>query len=237
MSQAPTIPPAVPEKKKLGCWFYGCLTLLIVALLGGLGIFLAARYGLKKLQAMVNEYTETSPLNLPEVTLPKEQQDALDKKIQAFKDALDGKAPAVPLVLSGDEINALVARNEELKGRVHAVIDGDQLKGSVSIPMEHIPLIGSKGRYLNGSGTFQAGLTNGVLWVTLQTLEVKGKPLPEEFMKGLRGQNLAKDAADDPRNREIISKLDGLELRNGLVTIRPKAPTNAPAPAAAEPAP
>ena len=40
-----------------------------------------------------------------------------------------------------------------------------------------------RGRYLNGEADFKASLSDGVLIVTLESVEVNGKKVPDEFMK------------------------------------------------------
>ena len=54
-----------------------------------------------------------------------------------------------------------------------------------------------KGRYLNGKADLKASLFDGELIVHLDAIEVKGKPVPPEFMTEIRKQNIAKDAAKD----------------------------------------
>jgi hypothetical protein len=214
-------PPALPQKKKHGCLFYGCLTVLILALVGGLTVFFGARYVIKSL---VNNYTEASPLALPPVNLTQAQQDALKSKIDAFKAALDGKVSAPPLVLSSDEINALIAWEPALKGRAHVAIEDNQVKATVSIPLDKLALPGVKGRYLNGTATLNVVLVNGQLFVTAQSVEVKGNPLPEQFMAGLRSKNLAADVTRNPDTAAAIAKIESLEIKDGQVIITPKPP-------------
>ena len=209
----------MPQPKKRGCFFYGCLTVLIIAVVGGVVAFFAVRHAIRSL---VTEYTDVKPIALPEVNLTQAQQDALKAKIEAFKAALDGKGPAQPLVLSPDEINSLIAQDAALKGRAHIAIDNDQLKATVSVPLDKLSLPGTGGRYLNGTATLHAVILNGQLFVTAQSLEVNGKPLPEQFMAGLRQKNLAEDAARDPKNAAALAKIERLELKDGQAIITPK---------------
>lgn len=213
-------PPVLPPQKKHGCLFYGCLTVLIFALVGGLAVFFGARYVIKSL---VTEYTEAGPLTLPPVDLTQTQQDVLKEKIDGFKAALDGKAPVQPLVLSADEINALIAREPELKGRAQVAMEDNGIKATVSIPLDKLPLPGVKGRYLNGTAMLEAFINNGRLFVTAKSVAVKGRPLPEQFMAGLRGKNLAADATRDADTAAAIAKIESLEIKDGQAIITPKA--------------
>ena len=218
-------PPALPQKKKHGCLFYGCLTVLILAVVGGFTVFFGARYMIKSL---VNNYTESSALELPPVNLTQAQQDELKRRIDAFKAALDGKVSTPPLVLSADEINAMLAWQPEFKGRAHVAIEDNRVKATVSIPLDKLALPGAKGRYLNGAATLNVVLLSGQLFVTAQSVEVRGKPLPEQFMAGLRSRNLAADATNNPDTAAAISKIESLEIKGGQVIITPKLPVKHP---------
>jgi hypothetical protein len=86
-----------------------------------------------------------------------------------------------------------------------------------------------KGRYLNGSTVLKASLENGLLDVHMMSLEVKGMKPPEEVMTQLRSENLAKDIRNRPEVSANLRKLDSLEIQDGLVTLKAKAPSPPPA--------
>ena len=223
-------PVPAQKPKGRGCFFYGCLTLVILILVVGIGVFLAARYGLNKLAAFVEQYTETAPMAMAAVQMQPAEYEQLDKRVTAFAEALNGQKATPPLVLTGDEINALIASNpawKELKGKVHVAIEGDQIKGQVSIPMDdfaRLPVMSRlKGRYLNGSAALKVSFDNGTLFVTMQSLEVKGRSPPDEFMSSLRAQNLAQNMHQDPKNAEVLGKIEGIEVKDGKITVKAKA--------------
>ena len=94
------------------------------------------------------------------------------------------------------------------RGRVFFSVEGEKIKGQVSIPLSNIMDIGMlRGRYLNGEAEFKASLSDGVLVVVLDSIEVNGKHLPEEAMSNLRQQNLAKDVYKNPDNAEMIRRI------------------------------
>ena len=87
-------------------------------------------------------------------------------------------------------------------------------------------------RYFNGSATLRVALLNGVLDVAPDSIEVRGKPLPEAFAQGIIGKNLAEKAMDDPKQREALDKLESIVVKDGTIILTPKAPRaagNAPA--------
>ncbi|MBI3851511.1 MAG: hypothetical protein HY298_14730 [Verrucomicrobia bacterium] len=214
--------PLPKTKKRRGCFFYGCLTVVVIAVVVGIMAVLAVNY----VKNLINTYTDTSPMALPKVEMPAAQYEALDKRVTAFKESVDKKTNVSPLVLSGDEINALIANGtntKQLKDRFYVSIEGDKIKGQLSIPLGETGIPFTKGRYLNGAASFKASLQNGVLIVTADSIVVKNKPLPETFMARLRNENLAKDVYRDPKNAETIRKIESLEVKDNKITIQPRA--------------
>ncbi|MDR3636021.1 MAG: hypothetical protein P4L84_19620 [Isosphaeraceae bacterium] len=219
----PPIEPTEPVKQPRGCLFYGCVTAvcvsLVVLVLIGLAAFSTYRYYTR----MVQQYTSTTPMELPKVELPAAEAEALDARVDAFKKSLDTGKDVKPLVLTADEINALIAKNPEFKNRLHVEIPGDKIQGQISLPLDEIKLPGLKGRYLNGKASFAVMLTNGKLFVTLDALEVNGKPVSDDALGSFRTQNLAAGYADNPENAAAIRKLESIEVKDGKLIIMPRA--------------
>src|SRR5262249_29118335 len=159
----------------------------------------------------------TAPQQLPTVEMPAEQRQVLRERIAAFRKAVSEGAPTEPLVLTSDDLNALIEENPELRGKIYVTIEGDKVKGQVSIPLENIDLPLFRGRYLNGEAELKASLRDGVLIVTLESFEVNDKRPPEQLLTSLRQQNLAKDVYKDPKNAEMIRKLESLEIKDGKI--------------------
>lgn len=56
----------------------------------------------------------------------------------------------------------------------------------------------------------------------MDTLSVRDKPLPEKFMAGLRNKNLAEDAAKNPKNAELLAKIESISVRDSTLRIKAK---------------
>lgn len=211
-------------KKGRGCFFYGCLTLVVIVLLGIVGLVLGVRYALNK---AVQQYTETQPMVIPKVQASSLEVTNLQERVKVFKGALSAGTAVEPLVLNEREINVLITGTPDtlpLKNHVYIAVQGDQLKGQVSVPLEKLKDWSMfRGRYLNGAASIKASLENGVLIVTLQSLQVKGVELPPHILTQLKSQNLAKDLYNDPNVAEFMRKLDRLEVKDGRVTVTAKA--------------
>jgi hypothetical protein len=221
-----TNPEPVPPKKR-GCFFYGCITCIILVLIAGIGLYIGVHYALKYANAMVTEYTDTSPIVLPKSDLPPDDLKQLKARVAAFNAAMDAHTNVPPLILTGQEINALISDNpkaKEFKDKFVVALEGDEIKGQLSLPLDGIPqlqIFNVKGRYLNGSGTFKASITNGLLSVTVQSLEVKGKPLPAKFLAGLQQQNLAQ-SINDQTNNTAFENYESVVVKDGTLIVKPK---------------
>src|SRR5438552_453763 len=126
-------------KKQRGCFFYGCITCLVLLLVVGLAAFLGVRYAIHRANALIAEYTDTQPMALPKEEMPAAELEQLKKRFAAFNDALQAHSNAPPFVLSGREINALLSTAPEMKlfkDRFHVALEGNQFKGQVSLPLD-----------------------------------------------------------------------------------------------------
>ncbi|HEV3163976.1 MAG TPA: hypothetical protein VGZ22_08075 [Isosphaeraceae bacterium] len=220
--QDPLFDETAPKEKRRGhgCLFYGCITLIVLLVVGGLAVFL----GLRALYNKAYEFTEDKPMVFPKLQLSEEERAAVKKRFDDFKAAVKEGKPAEPLVLDSDDCNALIQSGEDnsLRDRVYVKIEGDEIKGQVSWPLDGIP--GMKGRFANGEADFKVSLVNGLLVATIDSLSVKGKPLPPEVMAGLRGKNLAEDMNKDPENVKALEKLESIEVKDGKIIIKARKP-------------
>jgi hypothetical protein len=216
-NQAVGNPPQMkPAQEGHGCFFWGCMTsLVVVALIG-----VAAYIGVMRLVGVAKDYTSDQPMKIENVVLPPAQMAALNARIAAFQQALKEDKPA-KLALTADEINAkLSSRNDltamGLKARID--IEGDKITAAMTMPCP-IERFGLKGRHINGKATVRILLQVGRLLVYVDSIEANGKPLPEQFMTGLRSKNLAEKAMEDPETAANISKYKSIMVQNGTIII------------------
>ncbi|MDB6064236.1 MAG: hypothetical protein JWR26_444 [Pedosphaera sp.] len=220
--------PIDTPPKRRGCFFYGCITSLVLLLLIGVIAFLGFRYAVNTANAYILEYTDTTAMSLPKVEMSEADLKKLKDRVAAFNQAVNAGSSAPALSLTSQDINALIANSPEtqgLKDKVYVTLDGDKVKGQISLPLDKfmkVPLLKTQGRYLNGEGTFDVTITNSLLWIHLQSMEVKGKPLPANVMAQLHEQNLAESANNDPTNRAALDRFESVQVTNGTAVITPK---------------
>jgi hypothetical protein len=223
-------PPVLPHPSssappaRRGCFFYGCLSVAILALVLVLVAGLTFYIGKRTAERLVRDYTEATPGLLEKVELPPAEMDALQRRWTTFKDALDAGQTSAELVLTAQELNALISQNKELKDRLFVRIHDERVTGEVSIPLEHdLGPLKLKDRYLNGTATFKVSLSEGFLDVRVEDIQVKSKPLPSVFMRELRKQNLALDyQRNHPQVATNVAKFESVQIQDGKVVLRSK---------------
>ncbi len=211
-----------PSGKGRGCFFYGCLTLVILLVVGSLGLYFGTRY---LIQRWVVQYTSPTPMTLPRVEGTPEAISAVQDRFKAFAEALKAGRPVEPLSLSERELNLLInhaPQARDLKDHLHVAIVDNKLRGTLSLPLDNLGFRSLKGRYLNGVAEIKPTLENGVLLVTLETFEVAGRRLPEQAMAALRTQNLAKDLYKETATVELLKKLESVVVADGRLLVRPR---------------
>lgn len=213
--------PDLEQKKKSGCGkgcAVGCVTAALLAVAAGLLLFLG---GPKVLKKLADAYTSPAPANLPTVEFTQQEAAGLMARVDAFSQAVKEQKQGQELTLSARDINMLIQNKRsggELAGKLYVNMEGDRLTGEVSLPLEKLGTA-LKGRWLNGSATFRVETAAGRLLVFMDQLSVRGKPLPEPFMAGIRGQNLAENAANDPKAQAALEKIESISVRDGKLRI------------------
>jgi hypothetical protein len=218
-AEQPQISPATPAAKTRGCLFRALVTAVVLALVVGGGGYLAYRYAIHRI---VTAYTETTPLDLGEPVLSPADFGALDGRLASFAHAVRNKTPVEPLVLTGEELTALVARSPELSrlgGRARFAIGDGVIRAELSIPLERM---GYPDRWFNGSAAFAVTLENGVLIITLRSASVKGEPVPGWIVRKLADRNLAKDLYEKPLAASFIARLESIDVGEGRITVVPR---------------
>jgi hypothetical protein len=173
-------------------------------------------------RAQVDLYTATAPVALPKATISDAEYKTLEQRVQEFKDALDKGTASAPLILDERDLNAYLERAypKEIGDKVYLHLDGSQVKGQVSYPLDEFKSSLVKGRYLNANVTLSVSMQDGQLQVFARQIDVNGKSPPESFMAGLAEQNLAKDAAKDPKDAAALAKIGNLKIADSKLTVQ-----------------
>ena len=233
---APPLPYAAPDSagssnKQVGCWIAGCLGSLF------LGVMLIAAMGFGGywwFTQQVEKYTDAEPAPMPAVEMEAEEVAKFQKRFNDFfkqaipesgKDggeATDGEKlpPPTELILTAEQINALIQSNETFADRAYVEIEDGRIQAKVTIPTDQIP--GGAGRHFNADAEVEVSLQNGVLLIQIVDAKVKGESLPEEFVTELSKQNLAKELYDDANTAKMLHRFESIEVVDDTIRMRLK---------------
>lgn len=219
-----------PPAQGKSCWFYGCISLAVIAVIGAAVIVGGAFWLKNKIVGVALEVTSEAPVELPKVEFSDEQMTALEERLTTFQASSTNKGPAVNLELTSDEINALIRKSSNLpdgKSPIYIEMKGKEVDAQISFPLDAIAdnvpgMAPLKGRYLNGTGTLRLQVQDGYFSAFIQSLEVNGKPVPEDAMVQIRNQNIFKDAQNDPKMRKMIENFERVEIKDGKLIVIPK---------------
>lgn len=208
-----------------GCLFWGGIIAAVLLLCFLLTVYAGYRY----IRHLVYEYTDSKPVEVATLRLSDAELTNLQARVKGFNDALESNKPVGPLVLTADEINALLNRtaktNSEPMPRLYLSFNEDRVQAQVSIPLDGLGLQMLHGRYFNGSGDLSFSLNDGRVVLRVKSLSVKGKPVPEQWMQGIRNQNLADAWTNNPDFGNAFSRLESIGIHDGKLVIVPN--TNA----------
>lgn len=216
--------PPIPPKPRSGCWKYGgigCLVIIILAIIGGYFAYKGIKGALGEL---TEKYTSVKPMDLSKIDASQDEVAATMERVGSFTNALKGNTSPEPLTLTSRDINVLIQNHPEWKemaGKVYVDIEGDQVKGQISMPLGEILDI-FQGRFLNGSASFNVGMESERLLLFLNFAEVGGNAIPEEVMNVLRAKNLAEKSYKKPEVAEMMKKLESITIKDGSMIITPK---------------
>jgi hypothetical protein len=208
-------------KPRRGCLFYG----LIIAAIFTVVLIIGAIMGIRYAKGVIDQLTDTQPMTLPKVTMSDEQMDKLRDRIENFRSAVQQGQATGPLTVTPEELNALISTDPDLipfRNRLYVSGAGEHLQAQISVPAEELGLEKLKGKYVNATGTFSVGLRDGALQVNAESLQAKGKPLPENIMREIRTRNLAQKFNNDTRASVALGKLQDIQVKDGKLIIVPK---------------
>lgn len=192
------------------CLLVGCGGMILLAIMTSIGAYLYVK-------STVETYTQETPASIATNEVTEAESQELVARLESFKSRIES-GNASSLVLSQDDINALISKEKELAGKVYVTIEGGQIKGQISVKLEDgVPLAG--GRYLNGQASISVGIKHGELEAYLDSVEVNGKPLPDRFMVAIKGKNLATDVKIDEKTRKNLVRIERLEVKDGKVVL------------------
>lgn len=207
-----------------GCLFHGCVTFLVVIVAVVVGLFFGTRQAIK---TVVTKFTSEQPATIPQTVYTEGELKALATSLGERMDPSRVGAQAAPIELTARELNMLMGLNPVTKGlqeRFHFDIQGELVKGQVSIPLREFDVKLFKDRYLNGEATFKLTVANGKLDCRFDTLVINGQEIPETVRASLSTQNLALKLNENQEAVAVLERIAFVEVKEGKVLVHLREP-------------
>ena len=125
---------APPRRRGLGCFGRGCLILAVFAIVLGIACFAGMYWGMYRHSAIFHglywltkaQAIGQASVAVPEFTASDAQIQSVHERCEDFEQKARAGQPA-ELELTADDINTLIATNQDLRGKIFASIDGERL--------------------------------------------------------------------------------------------------------------
>ena len=213
---------APPRRKGLGCLARGCLTLLIFAIVLAIACFAGMYWGLHRHSALFygsywlakTRSIAEAPASVPELNASEQQIQRVRERWQEFEQKTRA-GQAAEIELSADDINALISTIENVRGKVFASTEGDQLRLQMSVPIGGF--LGRPGYYFNGDVIIGLQGVQTLDSPIFSRITINGEQVPTDFWNWKYRSRQLREYLADQRNTYDIGTI---EIRDGKVILR-----------------
>ena len=212
---------APPRRKGLGCLARGCLILLVFAIVLAIACFAGMYWGLHRHSALFygsywlakTRSIAEAPAPVPEFSASDQQIQRVRERWQDFEQKTRAGQPA-EIELSADDINALIATSEDVRRKVFASIDGNQLRLQVSLPIGEV--LGRPGYYFNGDVVIELKGAESLDSPQFSRITINGEQAPTDFLNWKYRSRQLREYLAEQRNAYDVGTI---EIRDGKVIL------------------
>jgi hypothetical protein len=213
---------APPRRKGLGCFARGCLILLIFAIVLAIAGFAGLYWGLHRNSALFyGSYWLAKTRSLAEAPTPVPEFNPSDQQIQLVQERWQDfeqktrAGQAAEIELSADDINALIATSDDLRGKVFASIEGNRLRLQASLPIGGV--LGRPGYYFNGDVIIELKGAQSLDSAQFSRITINGEQIPTDFLDWKYRSRQLREYLTDQRNAYEIG---AIEIRDSKIILR-----------------
>ena len=211
-----------PPRKGMGCLARGCLILLVFAIVLAIACFAGMYWGLHRHSALFyGSYWLAKPRSIAEAPSPVSgfspsvhQMQSVRERWQDFEQKTRAGQPA-EIELSADDINSLIATNDDVRGKVFASVEGNQLRLQASVPIGGF--LGRPGYYFNGDVIIELNGAQSLDNPQFTRVTINDEKVPTDFLKWKYRSRQLREYLADQRNAYEIGTI---EIRDGKVVLR-----------------
>jgi hypothetical protein len=166
-------------------------------------------YWLTKAQAIGQ-----TPVPIPQFTASDAQIQSVHERCEDFEQKARA-GQAAELELAPDDINTLIAANQDARGKVFVSIDGNRLRCQASVPLGEF--IGRSGYYFNGDIAVELENAESVENPQLNRIIVNGEPVPSDLLNWKYRSKRLRDYLVEYRNDSGVGTI---AIRDGKLILR-----------------
>jgi hypothetical protein len=211
-----------PPRRGLGCFGRGCLIFLVFVIVLAIACFTGMYWGLHRHSALFyGSYWLAKTRSLAEAPSPVPEFSGSDQQIQLVHERwqdFEQKTRAgqsAEIELSADDVNALIATTEGIRGKLFVSMDGHQLRLQTSLPIGDF--LGRSGYYFNGEVLLELEGAQSPDNPRFTKLTVNGEQVPTDFLDWKYRSRHLRDYVTDQRNAYDIGTI---EIRDGKLILR-----------------
>ena len=213
---------APPRRKGMGCFARGCLILFVFAIVLAIACFAGMYWGLHRHSALFygsywlakTRSIAQAPTPVPEFSVSDQQIQSFRERWQDFEQKTRAGQPA-EVELSSDDVNSLIATSEDLRGKVFASVETNQLHLQASVPIGG--LLGRPGYYFNGDVIIVLNGAQPLDNPQFSRITINGEQVPSDFLNWKYRSRHLREYLADQRNAYDIGTV---EIRDGKVILR-----------------
>jgi hypothetical protein len=213
---------APPRRKGIGCLARGCLTLLIFVIVLAIACFAGIYWGLHRHSALFyGSYWMAKTRSIAEAPAPVPDFNASDQQIKRVLERWQDfqqktrAGQAAEIELGADDVNALIAASEHIRGKVFASMEGNQLRLQMSVPIGGI--LGRPGYYFNGDVMIELQGVQSPDNPHFSRVTINGEQVPTDFLQWKYRSRQLREYLAEQRN---AYEVDTIEVRDGKMTLR-----------------
>jgi hypothetical protein len=213
---------APPRRKGMGCFARGCLILFIFAIVLAIACFAGMYWGLHRHSALFygsywlakTRSIAAAPAAVPEFSASDQQVQRVRERWLDFEQKTRAGQPA-EIELSADDVNALIATSDEVRGKVFASIDGNQLRLQTSLPIGGI--LGKPGYYFNGDVIIELKGAESLDSPRFSRITINGQQVPIDFLDWKYRSKQLREYLVEQQNAYDVGRI---EIGDGKVILR-----------------
>lgn len=203
---------APPPRKGLGCFARGCLVLALFGVVLAIACVAGMYWGFHRNSAVIHgvywlakvQAIGQTPTPVPQFTASDSQIQSVHERCEDFEQKTRAGQPA-ELELTADDVNTLIATNQDARGKVFVTIEGNRLRCQASLPLGEF--ISRSSYYFNGDITLESQGAESLENPQLGGLSVNGRAVPNDLLNWKYQSKRLRDYLVEYRNNSGVGTI------------------------------